>query len=107
VKPLLSDGCCIFAYLAVVAQQWVYMPQYCDMMAESWNGAAKKEAAVAMQLRGKHISAATNQHATTEELLEVVSTMWSMPRLYNEEQRGKLGEGWIWQLVVLSCIVSS
>jgi hypothetical protein len=27
-KPLLSDGCCIFAYLAVVAQQWVYMPQY-------------------------------------------------------------------------------
>jgi hypothetical protein len=27
-KPLLSDGCCIFACLAVVAQQRVYMPQY-------------------------------------------------------------------------------
>jgi hypothetical protein len=26
-KPLLSNGCCIFAYLLVVAQQWVYMPQ--------------------------------------------------------------------------------
>jgi hypothetical protein len=47
-KPLLSDGCCIFAYLAVVAQQWVYMPQDCDMMAKSWNGATKKEAAIAM-----------------------------------------------------------
>jgi hypothetical protein len=27
-KPLLNNGCCIFAYLAVVAQQRVYMPQY-------------------------------------------------------------------------------
>jgi hypothetical protein len=27
-KPLLSDVCCIFAYLTVIAQQWVYMPQY-------------------------------------------------------------------------------
>jgi hypothetical protein len=26
-KPSLSNGCCIFAYLAVVAQQRVYMPQ--------------------------------------------------------------------------------
>jgi hypothetical protein len=27
-KPLRSNGCCIFAYIAVVAQQRVYMPQY-------------------------------------------------------------------------------
>jgi hypothetical protein len=27
-KPLLSNGCCIFAYLMFVAQQQVYMPQY-------------------------------------------------------------------------------
>jgi hypothetical protein len=27
-KPLLSNGCCTFAYLVLVAQQWVYMPQY-------------------------------------------------------------------------------
>jgi hypothetical protein len=27
-EPLLSNDCCIFAYLAIVAQQWVYMPQY-------------------------------------------------------------------------------
>jgi hypothetical protein len=26
-KPLLSNGCCIFAYLSFVAQQRVYMPQ--------------------------------------------------------------------------------
>jgi hypothetical protein len=28
--PLLSNGCCVFAYFAVVAQQWVYVPQYED-----------------------------------------------------------------------------
>jgi hypothetical protein len=27
-KQLLNNGCCIFVYLAVVAQQGVYMPQY-------------------------------------------------------------------------------
>jgi hypothetical protein len=27
-KPLLSNGHFIFAYLAVVAQQWFYLPQY-------------------------------------------------------------------------------
>jgi hypothetical protein len=27
-KPLLSNGCSIFAYLAVVAQQRLYIPQY-------------------------------------------------------------------------------
>jgi hypothetical protein len=29
VKPLPSNGCCIVAYFVVVAQQRVYMPQYC------------------------------------------------------------------------------
>jgi hypothetical protein len=32
---------------------------------------------------GKHISAAMNQHATIEELLESLFSVWSMPRLYN------------------------
>lgn len=27
-KPLLNNGCRIFAYLAVIVQQRVYMPQY-------------------------------------------------------------------------------
>jgi hypothetical protein len=27
-KPSFSNGCCIDAYLAVVTQQQVYMPQY-------------------------------------------------------------------------------
>jgi hypothetical protein len=27
-KPLLSNGCCIFAHLAIVVQQQAYMPQY-------------------------------------------------------------------------------
>jgi hypothetical protein len=29
-KPLPSNGCCIFAHV-VVAQQWLYMPQYFGM----------------------------------------------------------------------------
>jgi hypothetical protein len=41
-----------------------------------------EEAPIATQRRGKH-SAATNQHATTEELLEAVFSMWSAPRLYS------------------------
>jgi hypothetical protein len=32
----------------------------------------QKQAAVAMQQRSKHVSAATNQYASTEELLEAV-----------------------------------
>jgi hypothetical protein len=27
-EPLLSNGCCIFAYLAVVTQKRIYMLQY-------------------------------------------------------------------------------
>jgi hypothetical protein len=30
--------------------------------------------------------AATDSHATTEELLEAVFCVWSVPRLYNEGQ---------------------
>jgi hypothetical protein len=30
-KPLLRNDTCIFAYLAVVAQQRVYMLQYCEL----------------------------------------------------------------------------
>jgi hypothetical protein len=31
-KPLLSSGCCVGAYFAVIAWQWVYMPQYVCLM---------------------------------------------------------------------------
>jgi hypothetical protein len=27
-EPLLRNGSCIYAYLTVIAQQWVCMPQY-------------------------------------------------------------------------------
>jgi hypothetical protein len=36
----------------------------------------QEEAAIGRQRRGEHISAATNQHATTEELLEAVFSVW-------------------------------
>jgi hypothetical protein len=35
---------------------------------------------------GRHASAVTNNHATTEELLEVMFSMRSLPRLYEENQ---------------------
>jgi hypothetical protein len=40
---------------------------------------------------GKHVSAATNQHATKEELLEAVFSIRSVPRIYSEDQREKFG----------------
>jgi hypothetical protein len=39
----------------------------------------------ARQWHDKHVSAVTNNY-TTEELLETVFSMWSVPRLYNENQ---------------------
>jgi hypothetical protein len=50
----------------------------------------QEEAAIARQRRGKHVSAATNQHATIEGVLEAVFSVWSVPRLYSEDQREKL-----------------
>jgi hypothetical protein len=50
------------------------------MMAESQNSGTK-EAVIAKQWCGKHISAAVNQRATVEELLEAVFSVWSTPRL--------------------------
>jgi hypothetical protein len=37
-------------------------------------------------LSSHHTMAATDTHATTEELLEVVFSVWSMSGLYNEDQ---------------------
>jgi hypothetical protein len=38
------------------------------------------------RLSSRHVLAATDKQATTEELLEAVFTVQSMPRLYNEDQ---------------------
>jgi hypothetical protein len=32
-----------------------------------------------------HVSTGTNKHASVEELLEVVFSMWSLPKLYSED----------------------
>jgi hypothetical protein len=48
------------------------------------------EAVIARLRHGKHASAATNQHATIEELLQTVFSVWSTQRLYSKEQRRKL-----------------
>jgi hypothetical protein len=50
-----------------------------------------KETTVARKRLGKRASAATDTHATTEELLETVFSMRSVPRLYTwggQESRG-------------------
>jgi hypothetical protein len=41
---------------------------------------------VAYQWHGKHFSAVANNHAATEELLEAVFSMRSVPRLYKKNQ---------------------
>jgi hypothetical protein len=47
-----------------------------------------------------NIPAATNAHATTEELLDVAFSIGSVPRLYNEDQTtGKLIEEVIQKIV--------
>jgi hypothetical protein len=40
----------------------------------------------ARQRHGKHVSAVTNNHATTEDLLEAVFSMLSVPWLYEDNQ---------------------
>jgi hypothetical protein len=50
----------------------------------------QEDAAIARQQRRKQVSAATNRHATIEELLEVVFSLWCMQRLYSEDQQEKL-----------------
>jgi hypothetical protein len=42
-------------------------------------GIVEEEVAIATQQRGKHVSAATNKHATIEELLEAVFSVRSTP----------------------------
>jgi hypothetical protein len=49
----------------------------------------EERVAVARQRRGKHFSAAKNQHATIEELLKAMFSMRSVRRLYSEAQREK------------------
>jgi hypothetical protein len=58
------------------------------MTAETWNS-GKREVAIAMQQHSEHVSAAMNQHATTEELPEVFS-VWSTPKLYSKDEQEKL-----------------
>jgi hypothetical protein len=47
-----------------------------------------EETATARQQQRKHMSVATDMHATTEELLEMVFYMWSVPRLCSEDEQG-------------------
>jgi hypothetical protein len=43
-----------------------------------------------MQWHSRQVSAAKNQHATTEELLEAVFSVWPVLSLYSEDQQKKL-----------------
>jgi Holliday junction resolvasome RuvABC ATP-dependent DNA helicase subunit len=70
------------------------------------------DVATAMQRCGKHVSMATNEHATIEEPLDTVFSMWSMLRLYNKDEMDKLVSrqpvgGQSQWLAVLSYTVSS
>jgi tellurite resistance protein len=49
----------------------------------------------ARQQHGKHVSVATNKHAAIEELLEVVFSIWSSPRLYSMDPATEKSWSWI------------
>jgi hypothetical protein len=57
--------------------------------------AEQEQVAGARQWHGKHVSAAMNNHATIEELLEVVFSIWSMPRLYSMYLTSEKSWSWI------------
>jgi hypothetical protein len=59
------------------------------MMAESQNS-GMRDAAIGRQQCRKYISAARNQHATIEELLEAVFSVWFVQRLHGEDKQEKL-----------------
>jgi hypothetical protein len=46
-----------------------------------------EKTSTARQQQGKPISMVTNNHVTRDKLLEAAFSMWSMPRLYKENQR--------------------
>jgi ribosome-interacting GTPase 1 len=60
------------------------------MMTDKVGIVEPEETAVAMQRMGKHASAATNQHAAIEELLEMVFYMQSVERLYTRTKEKSL-----------------
>jgi hypothetical protein len=45
-----------------------------------------EKASIARQWHGKYLSMITNNYAATDELLEVVFSMWFVPRVYKENQ---------------------
>jgi hypothetical protein len=64
------------------------MLMICDMTAESQNSGTRRR-----KRGGKHVSTATNQHGTREELLEDVFPVRALPRLYSEAQQQQSNRG--------------
>jgi hypothetical protein len=58
------------------------------MMAKSQNSGTM-EVTNAMQQSSKYISAAIKQYAKPEELLDVMFSVWYVPKLYGEGQQEK------------------
>jgi hypothetical protein len=59
--------------------------------------------AIARKRCGKHGSTSTNEHTTIEELLEAVFPVWSVLKLYSEDQWEKLVRSWSQGSVGVSC----
>jgi hypothetical protein len=60
--------------------------------------AAPENTSITRERNSKHVSAVTNNHAKTEELLEAVFSMLSVPRLYKKNQ---------WEFLVWSRVEAS
>jgi hypothetical protein len=47
---------------------------------------SRNSAAISRQRPGKHVASAKDRHAEIKEMLEAVFPMWSVLRLYSEDQ---------------------
>lgn len=61
----------------------------------------QEEMVIVRQWLGEHVSAATHQHATVNEMLEAAFSLWSALRLHSEDQREKI-ISWMSKLAVSS-----
>jgi hypothetical protein len=61
-------------------------------MTDKSRNSRPRKTSTARQRHSKHVSAVMCNHAKTEELLEAVFSMRSVPRLYKENQRVRVSE---------------
>jgi hypothetical protein len=75
--------------VALVANLFRIPPKcsYCGIFSQSKNCGARETAVARQWFSIRHVIVANNAHAIIEEVLEKVFSVWSVLKLYNEDQR--------------------